>query len=73
MKDKPLNIDECPYNREWLHSRWNLPPYKSEAFVKELKQLGLTLSEFKLTAMYERAVEEGKIVDDKWMPAKDGK
>ena len=61
MKNKPLNIDECPHNREWLHSRWNLAPYKSEAFYEELKQLGMTLSEFKLSPMYKRAVEEGKI------------
>ena len=68
MKNKPLNIDECPHNREWLHSRWSLPPYKSEAFYKELRQLRMTLSEFEHTEMYKRAVEEEKIVDGNWMP-----
>ena len=65
MNNEPLNIDELPHNRDWLHSRWSLPPYKSEAFYEKLRRLGWTLSEFKLSAMYLQAVRDGKIIDDK--------
>ena len=64
----PLNLSEFSHNREWLHSKWRYPPYRSKAFYKELEDLGMPLERFKETEMYKRAVNEGMIVDDKWVP-----
>ena len=67
MTEKIFNIDEDPFNREWLHSKWAMPAYKSDAFNEELEKLKMPLSEFKLTARYQLAVLEGKIVNDEWV------
>ena len=66
MTEEPFNIDEVPLNRDWLHSKWNMPAYRSKEFFQELKELRMTLAEFKETAMYKRAVDEGVIVNDEW-------
>jgi len=68
-----FNIDEDPLNRDWLHSRWSLPRYKTKAFFKEIADIQMTLAQFKQTAMYITAVENGVIVDDNWVPVKDRK
>jgi len=65
-----FNIDESPLSRDWIHSKWNMPIYKSDAFFNELSDMQTTLTAFKQTAMYKTAVSEGKIVNDKWVPVK---
>ena len=70
MTRKPLNIDEDPINRDWLHSKWTLPTYKSDAFNEELERVEMQLAEFKLTVRYQRGVLEGKIVNDEWVGEK---
>ena len=70
MTEKIFNIDEDPINRDWLHTKWTLPDYKTDAFFKELEKLKMPLADFKLTARYQRAVLEGKIVNDEWVGEK---
>lgn len=67
-----FNIDEAPINRDQFHRKWRMPPYKSDAFFLIMRDdLGMTLADFKQTAMFVQAVADGKIVNDKWVPAKD--
>lgn len=59
-----LNVDQQP---NWLRDdSWDIPPYRSGAFFEWLENNFMTLGEFKRSPMYERAVEEGLIVDDEW-------
>lgn len=59
------NIDENINNADWLRG-WNLPPYKSDAFYREISKQGMALEEFKKTQIYNRAVAQGLIKNDEW-------
>ncbi|KKL68650.1 hypothetical protein LCGC14_2122870 [marine sediment metagenome] len=63
-----FNIDESPINRDWLHTEWSYPPYRSNAFFKKLGEVGTTLAQFKQSGMYKQALLDGAIVDDEWVP-----
>ena len=62
-----FNIDESPLNRDWTKSKWILSPYRSKPFFKELEERHQSITEFKQSAMYIRAVRDGWIVNDKWV------
>ncbi len=61
------NIDADPKRADWLRSRWHLPKYKSKAFYRALEDSGTTLAEFKRMPIYQFAVEQGRIRNDKWV------
>lgn len=62
-----FNIDESPLNRDWTKSEWTRPAYKTDAFFKSIADDKLSLTEFKQSAMYLRAVRDGAIVNDRWV------
>jgi len=65
-----INVDEGPQNADWVRSRWpveHIPPYKSEAFMEMLRSWGTTLEQFRELPVYRFAVEQGRIVNDKWL------
>lgn len=49
------------------HRKWDLPAYKSPAFMDALRVSGLTMEQFKETDVYQSAVFDGLIVDDEWV------
>lgn len=57
-------------NADWLKQKWNLAPYKSVKFFRELKALGITLEEFKKLPKYKFAVANGLIKEDEWVGEK---
>ena len=50
---------------EWPRRTWNLPPYKSQAFMQWVSERG-GLDWFRASFAYRWAVERGLIVDDEW-------
>jgi hypothetical protein len=58
-----INIDALPDNQDWLKMTWDLPPYKSEAFLAAVKDLDA----FRKRPVYRFAVGSGLIKDDKWV------
>lgn len=61
-----INVDAIEENADWLRFRWTLPPYRSKKFLAQLKEDGITLEQFKKTAMYRMAVRNGLIKKDRW-------
>jgi hypothetical protein len=57
-------LDKELHNADWTKQSWNLPPYKSEEFMKQLKLNGMTLENFKKLPVYKWAVRKGLIVND---------
>lgn len=63
----PLNPDADPMNADWTKRTWDLPPYKSEEFLRFLRSSGSTLEQFRKLPVYKFAVQKGVIVDDEWV------
>lgn len=63
----PINIDSDPMNADWPKRTWDLPPYKSEEFMRFLQSSGTTLEEFRKLPVYVFAVQRGVIVDGEWV------
>lgn len=63
----PINIDADPMNADWTKRTWDLPPYKSEEFMRFLQSSGSTLEDFRKLPIYVFAVEKGVIVNDEWV------
>lgn len=61
----PVNIDGAQHNADWTKQTWDLPPYKSEEFMKLLRNK--TLEDFRKLPVYKHAVRKGLIVDDEWV------
>ena len=58
-----INIDEMPENQDWVKQTWDLPPYKSEEFLREINDLVA----FRKLPVYKFAVQIGLIKDDRWV------
>jgi len=56
-----INIDAIPENADWTKTVWDLPKYKSEEFFEVLKEIGMTLSQFKKLPVYKYNIEAGNI------------
>jgi hypothetical protein len=65
-----IEIDAITDNADWLKRQWTLPSYKTKAFNKFLKAIGMTLVQFRKTSLYASAIEQGAIKDDKWVGGK---
>ncbi len=63
---KTIRVDANLHNADWIRQGWPFAPYKSKEFMKMLERMEMTLEHFKTLPIYKRAVEQGKIVDDKW-------
>jgi hypothetical protein len=61
-----INIDADPINQDWIKIGWDLPPYKSEEFMRTVKDL----EHFKTLPIYKFAVKRGLIVNDEWAGGK---
>jgi len=61
-----INIDAILENADWTKQKWDLPPYKSKAFMEQLKFMGITLKKFKELPVYQFATQLGLIKNDKW-------
>jgi hypothetical protein len=63
-----INIDEYSENTDAPKRTWQLPPYKSPAFMRFLVRSGSTLHHFKSLPVYRFAVMNGLInpVTDEW-------
>jgi len=57
-----FNIDALPENQDWVKWTWDLPSYKSEEFLRVVKDL----ERFRRLPVYQFAVQRGLIVDDEW-------
>jgi len=62
----PVVDIEGPTNSDWTRQTWDLPPYKSERFMRQLAATGMTLEEFRRLPVYRWAVKRGLIVHDEW-------
>jgi len=56
-----FNIDADLDNADWTKQGWDLPPYKSKAFMEQLKFMGMALADFKKLPVYKYAKAQGKI------------
>ena len=61
------NLDTELHNADWTKIVWELPPYKSEDFYEQLNFMEFTLEEFKRLPVYQYALQEGRIKNDKWV------
>jgi hypothetical protein len=59
---KHLVVDDGLENADWTKQSWDLPPYKSEEFNRQVPDL----EAFKKTPVYKDAVKKGLIVNDRW-------
>lgn len=59
----PYNLDSDVFNADWTKTRWDLPPYKSPAFMG----LVTDLPHFRTLPVYKYAVAKGWIVNDTWV------
>jgi hypothetical protein len=67
LRDVPtINVDENPLDQDWTKGAWDLPPYKSPAFLRGLAASGENLEDFRKLPVYQLAVQRGLIVDDEW-------
>ncbi len=57
-----INIDASPENQDWIKQGWDLPPYKSEEFLRSFPDL----EKFRKLPVYKFAVENGLIKNDEW-------
>jgi hypothetical protein len=62
-----LDIDSEVHNADWTKGAWDLPPYRSEAFMTWLRAVAMTLDHFRTLPVYQNAVATGLIVDDEWV------
>ncbi|MGM0420749.1 MAG: hypothetical protein ACQEQG_07095 [Bacillota bacterium] len=64
-----LNIDGQPHNADWTKQSWDLPPYRSEKFMKQLERMDMTLEQFRKLPVYRHAVRKGLIdeEEDSWI------
>lgn len=62
-----MNMDADLENADWTKTNWDLPPYKSDNFMKLLDQMGHGLGDFRKLPVYKHAVEDGLIIDDEWV------
>ena len=58
-----MNIDSEPMNQDWTKQSWDLPPYKSEEFLR----LFSDLKAFRKLPAYKMAVKRGLIEEDEWV------
>jgi hypothetical protein len=61
-----INIDADPFNADWIKQSWDLPPYKSEEFMKSFPDL----DKFRKLPVYKMAVAKGLILNDEWVGGK---
>jgi hypothetical protein len=59
----PLQLEQHADN---MKGAWDLPPYKSPAFMDILARRGIGLAAFRQMPIYRQAVRRGKIVGDEW-------
>ncbi len=59
-----LRPDADLHNADWTKQTWDLPPYKSKAFLSYLQ--GRTLEDFRALPVYQHAVASGLIKNDIW-------
>lgn len=56
-------LDRDQENADWTKQTWDLPPYKSPAFL----QMYPDLEKFRTLPIYNAAVKAGLIHDDEWV------
>ena len=61
-----IHIDASPENQDWIKQGWDLPPYKSEEFLRSFPDL----EKFRKLPVYKFAVENGLIKNDEWQGKK---
>lgn len=63
------NLDSSPENQDWVKIlSWDLPPYKSDEFLKQFNDL----PSFRALPLYKAAVKAKLIVRDEWKGPKEG-
>jgi len=67
MKLPLIEPDRLVHNADWTKRRWDLPPYRSKAFMRHLKAMRMSLEQFRRLPVYQFAVQQGLIKGDKWM------
>ena len=60
---RTVTPDADPHHADWTKQTWDLPPYMSKEFLEVITDLDA----FKHSATYQRAVENGLIMDDEWV------
>jgi len=55
--------DAALINADWTKQAWDLPPYKSDAFISLISDM----KAFRKLPVYAFAVENGLIKDDEWV------
>lgn len=63
MTLETISLDEDLHNADWTKASWDLPPYKSAAFMAGHPDL----DKFRNTPVYKHAVAAGLIMDDGWV------
>lgn len=58
-----ISLDEDIDSADWNKQAWDLPPYKSRAFM----DLFPDLDKFRKLPVYKQAVFSGLILDDEWV------
>lgn len=58
-----VNGDRDQANADWTKTSWDLPPYRSKAFL----ELVPDVDAFRKLPVYAAAVAQGLIYDDEWM------
>ena len=58
-----ISVDEDLENSDWTKQGWDLPPYRSAAFMA----MHPDLEHFKTLPVYKHAVAKGLIHDDEWV------
>lgn len=59
-----ISVDADIDSADWSKQTWDLPPYKSAKFCMIFPDL----ENFRLLPVYKYAVEQGRIVNDEWVP-----
>lgn len=63
MATNIVSVDEDIQSADWTKHTWDLPPYRSTAFLTLFPDLDL----FKTLPVYAAAVSNGLIHDDEWL------
>jgi hypothetical protein len=63
MANRIVNLDDTPQNADWIKSGWDLPPYRSDEFYRQVRDV----EEFKRSPIYAAACQNGLICDDEWV------
>lgn len=58
-----VSMDADLANSDWTKQAWDLPPYRSRAFMLQFPDLDA----FRKLPVYQHAVDAGLIHDDEWV------